>query len=146
MAVFRTLLLVLAWLLSAWASASAMPQTGSDDRRVFACTSTQAAPLRFDNAIPSTPPGRGAMMAQLTVACEENTSYRVVLTSENDCRLLGPRSGIVRYSVFTDPAHEQAALDCASRPIELRGRGLTTFHLYALTEKIETFPSGNIAT
>lgn len=121
--------------------ASPMPASAADPSRpVFSCTDIEHGELRFDDAMVQTA-GRGLMRTPLRVQCGETTQYHVRLTSLNDCHLVGPRDGRVRYRVYSDPTFHDVVLNCNSE-VEIAATGTMRLTLYALTDEIGLQPSG----
>ncbi len=107
---------------------------------LLSCAALNVGTLRFGSFALAA--DRGTFNAPLTVRCDENATYRVRLTSANDCRLLGPRGDAIRYAIYADAGYRQVALGCTSAPIELPGRGTMTFHLYGQTAPLLNAAAG----
>lgn len=97
------------------------------------CSGLSSQPVHFGSITPSL--DRGTFEALVVVSCPPHVSYRLRITSRNDCRMIGPKSEEIEYDIFLDPAYKTVALNCEGFPVELDGIGITTFHLYARTRK-----------
>jgi spore coat protein U-like protein len=128
---------------AALAAGAPRPAPDGLTRTLLSCAATSAGTLRFGSMTMAG--DRATFSAPLTVRCDENATYRVRLTSANECRLLGPRADGIRYAIYTDAGHRQGALDCSAGPLEIAGHGTMTFHLYGETAPLINAAAGAYA-
>ncbi len=125
------------------ASPAAAPPRGAQDglaHTFVSCATLNVGTLRFGTFAMSS--DRGTFSAPLTVRCDESATYRVRLTSANNCRLLGPRGDAIRYAIYGDAGYREGVLDCSAGPVDLPGRGTMTFHLYGQTAPLLNLAAG----